>query len=153
MGMNDANNDFGKTGDRPAGDGGGGGESSARSSSGSGGFGGGLLVASVSECDSSAFGDDFGEGTVTNALENVEEDSDTDDGKEAGGEPVAQRGSLYEDRFRQRSTASQQIMELADTVASDVATSPAHSNLIQRMTLVSLSSGFHVPSSILFQGK
>lgn len=166
MVMNDAgdggNNGFDERGDQPPSGGGGGGGGSSARSGGSGSFGGGLLVASVSECDSgvfgdecdsSAFGDGFSEGGASGGgLADVEEDgdSDTDDDKEPDlAPPVAQRhGSVYEDRFRQRSAASQQFMELADTVASDVAKggSPAHSHLIQRMTLVSCCPSFHAPN-------
>ena len=134
--MNDGNNGLGSDGDRP--NGGGGGGSSDRSG-GSANCGGGLLVASVSECDSSTFDDDFGERGGS-----AEEDSDTDDDKEAEDAFAQRKGSSYEDRFRQRSPASQQFMKLADTVASDVAKggSPAQSHLIQRMTLVSCCPNF-----------
>lgn len=130
---NNNNNGFSNDGERPDGDGDGDGGSSN--------FGGGLLVASVSECDSSAFDDGLDEGEASDGSLGAEDDTeDSDNGSDTGGERLRQRhGSVYEDRFRQRSPASQQFMALADTVASDVAKggSTAHSHLIQRMTLVS----------------
>lgn len=126
------------------GSGGGGGDSG-------GGASGGLLVASVSECDGSTFGsDDYSqpEGRYTEG--DIHDDGDDDDDDDDNGDgdnssvSVANRlqrlGATYDERLkRNRSTASKQIMEVADMVASDVAIggSPAHSNLIKRMTVVS----------------
>lgn len=105
-------------------------------------FTSGLLVASVSECDSSAFGDeDSGRSGGEESEGSDITDDEDDEGDELSGSK--RRGSSYDARPRVRSTASQQCMELANTFASDVTMggSPAHSSLAQRMAVVS-SPGF-----------
>lgn len=150
MSMHDSSNDgtggFSEDGNRTTGGSDGSGDCNGGGGGGSGTLSGGLLVASVSECDSSAFGDDFDGGDTSGGLLQPDEESeDSDDGDDISSEKLAHRQSnSYEDRFRCRSSISQQFMALADTVASDVARgdSPAHSNLIQRMTLVSFCPNF-----------
>ena len=113
-------------------------------------FAGGLLVASVSECDSSAFGEDPNafRGAESD-MEEVEYSDDSDDSDEAEDDSNARaeqrRSSVYDERMkRPRSAASLQYTALADKVASDVALggSPAQSNIIQRMTIVSFPPHF-----------
>lgn len=113
------------------------------------GFGRGLLVTSVSECSSSGGGGGQGYfGTEESFDEEDDDDDEDDEGEVEEEEDVVdvanRRGSAYDDRSkRNQSVVSQQLMELADTVASDVTMggSPTHSNLIQRMAVVSVISG------------
>lgn len=147
VGMGDLDDDVHEFGDddvRP--------NSSARSRAGSGESGvgggsvcGGLLVASVSECDGSNLG---GDGCSSSG-EEVSEDGSEDDSY-GSSDAAAKRLRTCGPPARNRSTVSQQLLEVADMVASDVAMggSPAHSNLIKRMTVVSLflSICFHPES-------
>ncbi|CAM9937510.1 unnamed protein product, partial [Ectocarpus sp. 13 AM-2016] len=129
-GMNDTgNNDRGNGGNTGGGGGGadGGGDN----------FTGGLLVASVSECDSSAFGDEDSGRSGGGESEGSDTTDDEDDAEdELNGSK--RHGTLYDPRPRVRSAVSQQYMELENTFASDVTMggSPAHSSLVQRMAAV-----------------
>ncbi|CAM9385861.1 unnamed protein product, partial [Ectocarpus sp. 12 AP-2014] len=109
-------------------------------------FTGGLLVASVSECDSSAFGDeDSGRsgGEESEGSDTTDDEDDAEDELNGSG----RHGTLYDARPRVRSVVSQQYMELENTFASDVTMggSPAHSSLVQRMAVArKLRSGSKV---------
>ncbi len=118
---------------------------------------GGLLVASVSECDSSAFGEDHWLAGRADDDSEEREDSDdsgddSDDGEDGSGDAAERRPSgVYEERLkRPRSAASMQYTALADTVASDASLggTPTQSNIIQRMTIVSFSTSGGVPFKV-----
>lgn len=97
-------------------------------------FGGGLLVASVSRTLGGDSGGDSGNDSSSDEANDSYSYLEGDDGGPHQFSSLERRGSLGP----RRSIVSQQVMALADAAANDVAAgSAAHSNLIQRMNIVS----------------